>query len=246
MAEIRHKVAISSRVTGSKGLMRGATGHVSARIPNTDQILIKSKGPDQTANEFTTERDIITIDIEGQVLEAPDGLQPPNETEMHLAVYRRRPEVLSVIHSHPDWVVLLLTTEAALEPIYQAYNPSGLALWKEELAVFPRSVTITTDELGEQFMDTMGEKSACLLLGHGICAAGHSVEEATSISMNLQELARMNYMARVIGTPKPIPDLDADPSPPREGRGQTRDYDRFATFWKEQKQWLAAQGRSID
>src|SRR5713226_4274113 len=108
IADIRHKVAIASRITGAHGLMRGATGHVSARIPGTDQILMKAKGPDETANEFTTERDVIIIDIEGQMLEGPAGLQPPNETAMHLALYRRRPEVLSVIHSHPDWAVLLM------------------------------------------------------------------------------------------------------------------------------------------
>lgn len=245
MAELRHKVAVSSRITGARGLMRGATGHVSARIPGTDQILIKAKGPDETANEFTTERDIITIDIEGEILDAPPGLQSPNETAMHLAVYRRRPEVQSVIHSHPDWAVLLMATDSELEPIYRAFNPSGLALWKEGLSIFPRSVTITNDELGSQFMDTMGEKNACLLLGHGITAAGKSVEEATSISLNLQELARMNYLAYAIGKPQPIPDLDSAESPPREGPRQTRDYDRFASFWKWQKQMLEAEGRAI-
>jgi ribulose-5-phosphate 4-epimerase/fuculose-1-phosphate aldolase len=164
---------------------------------------------------------------------------------MHLAVYRRRPEVMSVIHSHPDWAVLLMATDSELEPIYRAYNPSGLALWKEGLSIFPRSVTITNDELGNQFMDTMGEKSACLLLGHGITAAGKSVEESTSVSLNLQELARLNYMAYAIGKPQPIPDLDAAESPPREGPRQDRNYDRFAAFWKWQKQWLEAEDRAI-
>ena len=50
-----------------------ASGHVSARIPGTDRILIKSKGPDEAAFEFATKKDVITIDLSGNVLEASKG-----------------------------------------------------------------------------------------------------------------------------------------------------------------------------
>src|SRR5438034_6460507 len=105
--ELRKKVAVSCRVMGTRGLTHGATGHVSARIPGTDRILIKSKGPAEEGLEFATEKDIITIDMKGNVLRADKGKDAPQETAMHLAVYRARPEVLSVIHTHPDWVVAL-------------------------------------------------------------------------------------------------------------------------------------------
>src|SRR6266516_3629292 len=84
--QLQAKVALSCRIMGTRGLTHGATGHVSARIPGTDRILIKAKGPAEEALEFATPRDIITIDIEGAVVEAPPGLHPPNETAMHLAV----------------------------------------------------------------------------------------------------------------------------------------------------------------
>src|SRR3990172_5675783 len=93
--ELRKKVALSCRILGNQGVTRGSFGHVSARIPGTDKILIKSKGPDEAALEFATERDIIMIDLTGNVLEASKGLESPQETEMHLAVYRARPEVMS-------------------------------------------------------------------------------------------------------------------------------------------------------
>src|SRR3954454_21135481 len=106
--DLKEKVALSCRILGFRGVTRGSFGHVSVRIPGeTNKFLMKSKGPDETALEFATARDIITIDEEGAVLEAPQGLQAPNETAMHLAVYRKRSDVNSVIHAHPDWVVLL-------------------------------------------------------------------------------------------------------------------------------------------
>lgn len=208
ISELKKKIALSCRILGYQGVTRGSFGHVSARIPGTDSILIKSKGPNEAALEFAVEKDIITIDLQGNVLQAPKGLGAPNETAMHLAVYRARPEVVSVIHSHPAWVVLLTACGKPMLPIYGAYNPPSMRLLLEGLPLYPRSVTIINDELGEEFMRVMGDKKACLLLGHGMTTAGKSVEEATLISLNLFELARMNYLAYAIGDPTPIPEQD--------------------------------------
>jgi 3,4-dihydroxyphthalate decarboxylase len=208
--QLTRQVMFSCRIMGDRGVTRGAFGHVSARIPGTDRILIKSKGPSEEGLEFATEKDIITIDIKGNVLKAPKGLDAPQETAMHLAVYRTRPEVMSVIHTHPDWVVALTASEKPLLPIYAAYNPPGLRLLLEGIPVYPRSVTVINDELGEDFIKVMGDKKACLLLGHGMTTAGSSVEDATLTTLNVFELARLNYMAYAIGTPKPIPQGDIE------------------------------------
>lgn len=208
VSELRKKVALSCRILGNFGVTRGAFGHVSARVPGTDRVLIKAKGPDEAALEFATERDIITIGLKGDVLEAPKGLESPQETAMHLAVYKARPEVMSVIHTHPDWVVVLTACEKPLLPIYAAYNPPSLRLLLEGIPLYPRSVTIVNEALAEDFMRVMGDKKACLLLGHGMTTAGKSVEEATKVSLNLFELARLNYLAYAIGNPKPVPEAD--------------------------------------
>ena len=208
--KLRKEVALACRIIGNRGVTKGAFGHVSARIPGTDKILIKSKGPNEAALEFTTEKDIITLNLKGEVLEAPKGLDSPQETAMHLAVYRARPEVMSVIHTHPDWVVVLTACQKPLLPIYAAYNPPSMRLLLEGIPLYPRSVTIINDELGKDFMRVMGDKRACLLLGHGMTTAGRNVEEATLISLNVFELARMNYLAYSIGSPQPVPEADLE------------------------------------
>ena len=208
--ELKKKVALACRMIGYQGVTKGSFGHVSARIPGTDKVLIKSKGPDEEALEFATERDIITIGLDGKVLETHPGLDAPNETDMHLVVYKTRPEVMSVIHTHPDWVVLLTACGKPLLPIYGAYNPPSMRLLLEGMPLYPRSVTIVNDALAEDFMRVMGDKKVCLLLGHGMTAAGKSVEEATLISLNVFELARMNYLAYAIGDPQSIPQQDIE------------------------------------
>jgi ribulose-5-phosphate 4-epimerase/fuculose-1-phosphate aldolase len=209
--ELREKVATSCRIIGNRSVTRGSLGHVSARVPGTDRILIKAKGRDEEALEFAVERDVIVINIDGDVLEAPDGLTSPNETAMHLAVYRRRPEVMSVIHAHPDWIVILTGTGKPLVPMLGAYDGgASLRMIKEGIPVYPRSLTIINDELGADFMETMGEHRVCLLFGHGITATGSSVEDVTQTCLTLYEIARINYLSYAIGQPQAVSDQDTE------------------------------------
>jgi len=235
VADLRKKVALSCRIVGTQGLTRGMLGHVSARIPGTDRVLIKGKGPDEEAVEFAAERDVITVDLEGRVLEARKGLEAPNESAMHLIIYRKRPEVMSVIHTHPDWIVALTACEKPLIPMYAAYSPPGMRLVLDGIPIYPRSVTIINRELAEDFMRVMGEKRACLLIGHGMTVAGGSVEEATVTSLNLYELARIHGMAYAIGQPKPIPEADIFEYRQRakQGDGKKRESsNRFESDWR--------------
>ncbi|HZT09170.1 MAG TPA: class II aldolase/adducin family protein [Chloroflexota bacterium] len=243
--ELRQKVATSCRIIGNRNVTRGALGHVSARVPGTDRILIKAKGPDEEALEFAVERDVIVISINGEVLEAPDGLTAPNETAMHLAVFRRRPEVMSVIHSHPDWVVVLTGTSRPLVPMVGAYDGgASLRLITEGVPVYPRSLTIINDELGEDFMNTMGDHRACLLAGHGMTVAGASVEEATQTSLTVYELARLNYLAYAIGQPQAVSEQDRTEYLARRASGPyTPDRRRAGSsgepaFWRYEKKRL--------
>jgi len=246
IADLREKVALSCRIIGARHVSKGSAGHVSARIPGTDRILIKAKGPDVEALEFATERDVITLDMEGAVVEAPPGLEAPNETAMHLAVYRHRPEVMSVIHSHPDWVVVLTACGKPLEPVLGAYDGNASSrLLAEGLPLYQRSVTIINDRLGDDLMRTMGQAKACLLLGHGMTTAGASVEEATSISLNVYELARLNYYAYAAGGAHPVPDLEehrrrrAEGVAVRQDRGSA---DREGSHWRYQRKFVESLG----
>lgn len=219
---LREKVALSCRIIGNRGVTKGSFGHVSARIPGTDRILIKAKGPNEEALEFATEKDIITIDLAGNVLETSEGLDMPNETAMHLAVYRARTEVMSVIHSHPDWVVVLTAVNKPVLPIYAAYNPPSMGLAVDGIPIYPRTVTIIDDKLGEDFMRYMGDKKVCFLRGHGMTTAGRDVEESTSVSLQAYELARLNYLAYAIGTPHSVPGEDIAEYKERHEHGQRR------------------------
>lgn len=241
VSELRKKVALACRIVGGQGLTRGSLGHVSARIPGTDRVLIKGKGVNEEAVEFATEKDVITVDLEGRVIEARKGIEAPNESAMHLAIYRKRPEVMSVIHTHPDWIVALTACEKPLIPLYAAYNPAGMRLVLDGIPIYPRSVTIVNRELAEDFMRVMNDKKVCLLIGHGMTVAGGSVEEATVISLNMYDLARLHGMAYAIGQPKPIPEADIFEYKRRTERQEgpfRQSSSRFLSDWRYQVKLL--------
>lgn len=210
LSKLRELVAQSCRVLGKLNLTKEPSGHVSARVPGADQILIKARGPEESGLRFVGARDIITVDFNGKKLAGEDGLDVPQEVFIHTWLYKARPDVQCVVHVHPLTVVLFTICNKTIQPLYGAYDPSGLRLLVEGLATYPRSITVSNEKLGEEFARAMGDKQACLMRGHGITSAAVSVEEATLTAIKLNDAAVINYQASLLGTPEPIPQEDID------------------------------------
>ncbi|HEX5282103.1 MAG TPA: class II aldolase/adducin family protein [Micropepsaceae bacterium] len=208
---LRARIAKACRVVGRMGLTRALRGHISARIPGTDRIFVKARGPAESGVRYTTDEQIVEVGLDGKpVAGMPEGLRGPSEVFIHTAIYRDRPEVNAVLHMHPPTVVLFTVVGKPLLPIYGGYDPYGLGLALEDIPTFDRSVLINTPELGQEFAKAMGGKRACLMRGHGITTAAESIEEAGLIALSLNELATMNFHAHMLGVPRPISGQDTE------------------------------------
>jgi len=210
VSKLRALVAQSCRVLGKLNLTKEPSGHVSARVPGEEKVMIKARGPEESGLRFVQPRDIITVDFSGKKIAGDDGLETPQEVFIHTWLYKTRPDVQCVVHVHPLTVVLFTICNKPLQPLYGAYDPSGLRLLVEGLATYPRSITVSTDRLGEEFAAAMGQRAACLMRGHGITSAAASVEEATLTAIKLNDAAVINYQAALLGTPEPIPQEDIE------------------------------------
>jgi ribulose-5-phosphate 4-epimerase/fuculose-1-phosphate aldolase len=210
LTAIRESVAQSCRVLGKLNLTKEPSGHVSARVPGHDRLLIKARGPEESGLRFVTAQDVITVDFSGTKVDGAEGLETPQEVFIHTWLYKTHPDMQCVVHVHPLTVVLFTICNKSLLPLFGAYDPSGLRLLMEGLATYRRSITVSNEALGEEFASVMGDKRACLMRGHGITTAGPSIEEATLTAIKLNELAEVNYRASLLGTPEPIPQEDID------------------------------------
>jgi L-fuculose-phosphate aldolase len=211
ITDLRIRIAKACRVLGKMELTRALRGHISARIPGTDRIFIRARGPAESGVRYTTQDEVVEIGLDGKpVAGMAKGLRTPSEVFIHTEIYRARREVNAVLHLHPPTVVLFTICGVPLLPIYGAYDPYGLGIALEEPPVFEKSVLINTPELGRELSATIGMKRACLMRGHGITTAADNIEEASVIALGLNELATMNYQARLLGEPQPISEADRE------------------------------------
>lgn len=207
---LREDVARACRVIGRLGLIKAATGHLSARIPGTDRVFIRARGPKETGVRYTTVDDVILIDLDGKKIDGRDGLKPPMETVLHTSIYKARPEVNGIVHAHPPSVVLFTICNKPLLPIFGGFDPSGTRLLLEGIPMFPHSQTVTTREMGEKLAAMMTGR-ACLMRGHGMTTAGSDVVDASLTAITLNTLAEMNYKAYLLGDPQTIPEDEMEP-----------------------------------
>jgi 3,4-dihydroxyphthalate decarboxylase len=200
-------VATACRILARAGLVEDVLGHVSARV-GPDQLLVRCRGPRERGLAFTTVDDIRLVSFEGGC-DAGDGYSVPNELPIHVEVLRADPDVHAVVHAHPPAVIAADLAGVPLLPLVGAYNIPAAKLAADGIPVFPRGVLIRTAALAAEMLAAMGDRSVCVLRGHGITTTGESVEQAVARALAVDSLARM--AARVValgGTVRALPDAD--------------------------------------
>lgn len=211
LADLAERVARACRVLARLDLTKAATGHVSARIPGTERILIRARGPAELGVRYTGVEQIIECGFDGKIVgSSGSGLAAPLEVFIHTEIYKTRPEVFSVIHMHPPTTMLFTICGMPLLPLYGAYDPSSARLAIDGIPLFDRSILINNAVLGAQLAKVMGRAKTCMMRGHGITTAGPSVEQAALYAVQLNELATINYQARLLGEPQPISQEDQE------------------------------------
>ncbi|HZT07564.1 MAG TPA: class II aldolase/adducin family protein [Chloroflexota bacterium] len=220
---LRQKVAISMRILGMEGLVKDITGHVSARIPGTNEMFIRCRGGNERGLMYTDVQQIRRLDFDGK----GDGLgadfMAPLELPIHGENYKARPEVAAVVHAHPHAAVLCGILGLEFKPIFGAYDPGAMGIAAKGLPVYPRSVLINRQELGQDLVAAMGPRDCCLMKGHGITAVGPSVEAATLLALRLERLAEMILEIAHLGREAPsISQEDLEAFGYVDGRAPTR------------------------
>ncbi len=199
-AELRQLLADACRIMFRYGLT-DYMGHPSVRLPGTDRVLIKPRhslrirSQDRIAPE-----DMVIIDLEGNLIEGRDG--PPSERFIHTCIYRARPDVQSVVHTHQPMAVIMGVAGAPIQPILHTQS----RLVERPVPIWPCAKLVTDNELGSQLAATLGDHSVAHLQGHGIVSVAPTIQEATVGAIHLEQLAEANYKVLAIGRqPRIIP-----------------------------------------
>lgn len=165
-------------------------GHFSARLPGTEYMLINSG---KSVRSALTATDIITIDMHGNPVEGTDV--PPMEFHIHAEIYRRRPDVQAVAHTHPLYSTLFTMAGKPILPVIMQAAVLG------EIQYFEKTASINTRPLGEALAAALAEHRVCVLRSHGAVAAAGSVMEAFVLGCYLEETAERQFLSSQLGEP---------------------------------------------
>jgi L-fuculose-phosphate aldolase len=191
---IREKVALACRILSDAGHDSGLAGQITARTA-TDTFITQRFG---LGFEETAVSNLLTVNAGLEVL-AGEGMPNP-ANRFHTWIYRTRPDVRCVVHTHPTHVSALSMLEI---PLVISHMDSCILF--DEVALLPRWPGIPVGDCeGELISAALGRKKAALLAHHGLVAAGASVAEACIIALQIERAARLQLLAMPAGEIRPL------------------------------------------
>ena len=214
--ELRLKVAQCCRMLEHIGLI-DFSGHVSARIPGTDTVLINGWGAERCE---LTEKDIVKVDLFANLIEGND--KPPSETRIHTSIYRRRPDVLAIAHLHPPVTTGLFIAEKEWLPVI--YHGS---IFAAGIPVYDDSRHVNSDERSDRLAVTLGNARVAIIRGHGCVVATESIESCFFASVYLEDNAHKLNQAYLLGKPKALPKAELE-----EGYKSIWKANQFDKVWR--------------
>jgi L-fuculose-phosphate aldolase len=174
-------------------------GHMSCRLPGTAHILINSG---KSVRSALTAADIIAIDLDGKPVEG--DVVPPMEFHLHTEIYRVRPDVNAVAHTHPLWSTLFSMVGERVQPVTMQAAVMG------PIQLFDKTASINQKSLGEELAAALGPHRVVMLKSHGAAVVGADIVEAFVMGIYLEETAKRQYMARALGTPYALTAAEVD------------------------------------
>mgnify|MGYP001090453460 CR=1 FL=1 len=192
---IREELVILNQALPQNRLVSWTSGNVSIRDPETGLVAIKASGvlfPDLCPEN------IAVVDLDGELVDGQ--LKPSSDTASHLYIYRHRPDVNGIVHTHSNYA----TAFAALGhpiPVYLTAHADefggpipcgGFAL-------------IGGEEIGQMVVDSIGASTAVLLKNHGVFTVGPNGAAALKAAVMVEDIARTAWLALQIGQPDEIP-----------------------------------------
>jgi L-ribulose-5-phosphate 4-epimerase len=175
-------------------LVAWTSGNVSARDRGTGYVVIKPSG---VRYEQLRPEQMVVLDLDGRVVEGE--LKPSSDTASHLYIYRQRPEVGGVVHTHSTYAT---AWAAANRPI-----PVYLTAQADEFGgPIPCGgfALIGGEEIGRVVLEAIGGSCAVLLKNHGVITIGPTAEAAVKAAVMVEDVARTSYLALQLGQPDEI------------------------------------------
>jgi L-ribulose-5-phosphate 4-epimerase len=178
------------------GLVVWTSGNVSARVPGEDLMVIKASG---VPYEDLTPDAIVVCDLDGALVEGE--LSPSSDAATHAYIYRHRPDVGGVAHTHSPYATAWAARGEAIPCVLTAIADE----FGGEIPIGPFA-RIGDEEIGRGIVETLaGHRSpAVLMRSHGVFTIGAGARDAIKAAVMCEDAARTVHLARELGDPIPL------------------------------------------
>lgn len=192
---IKQKLILAGKVLVQEGQDDFTRGHISFRLPDEPGRFFMK--PHSIGLDEITMANILTIDLEGNVLAGT--ARRHSEVYIHSEIFKVRPDINCVIHTHPTYSIALSATGRPLK----CYSQPG-AMFFEALGAYDDTINlIRSHAMGAGVARALGRGRGVLLKNHGVVVTGASIEEAVIGTIMLENGAMVQLLAEAAGDPAP-------------------------------------------
>ena len=192
----RQDVAEAAGELARLGLVAGSSGNVSARLPDRSGLLAIT--PLGKALSELNAGDIVVTDFDGEPVET--DLVPSSETLLHGGVYKARPEVGAVVHTHSVYASVAAVAGLDIPPLIDEMVIAVGGPIRISRYAFPG-----TQELADNVLETLEDRSAALMRNHGAIGVGRDLREALDVSALIERAAQVYIQASLLGKVNVLP-----------------------------------------
>jgi L-fuculose-phosphate aldolase len=192
---IKQQLIVAGKVLVDQGQDDFTRGHISFRLPDNPGLFLM-KAHSIGLDEITMEN-ILTIDLEGNVVAGT--ARRHSEVYIHSEIFKARPDVNCVIHTHPTYSIALSATGRGLK----CYSQPG-ALFHEALGTYDDTIAlIRSHAMGAGVARALGDGRGVLLKNHGVVLTGATIAEAVIATLMLENGAMVQLLVEAAGDPAP-------------------------------------------
>ena len=188
-ASIIEKLTKAWRFFYQRGFIEGF-GHISARSTAPGQFYLSR----HSLGIKTQPEDFLLMDLEGRLLSGKGS--PPGEFPIHTEIYRKRPDVGSILHFHGLYCTAFTMSSRTLRPCYFLSS-----IFRDGIPLHPDSRLVSSKERGESMVRTLEKHRAVLLKAHGVVVTGKDIEEMVANSFILEDNAHRTWVSASLGEP---------------------------------------------
>ena len=195
--ELREAIIATALKMNALGINQGKAGNVSAR--HGEGYLVTPSG---LPYEETHAEDIVRMDLQGT---AQGQRTPSSEWRFHQDIYRARPEVNAIVHTHSPYATPLACMGLEIPAFHYMVAVAG----GKNIRCAPYA-TFGTQALSDNAVAALTGRKACLLAQHGMIAVSTSLKSALALAVEVESLAGQYWRVLQVGQPILLPDAEMD------------------------------------